>query len=86
MGKFNETGYSATVRTWLECDGKKIPLSHTADTFVIVVNPINLPPYIPARVVVAVDDKIYRRDVTLVDGMMHDRQETAVKEREPAPF
>jgi hypothetical protein len=86
MGKFNETGYSAAVDMWLECAGHTIPLAQTSDTFVIAIDPIDLPPYSPARVVLTVDDKIYPRDVTLVDGMMRDRQETAVQEQNPAPF
>jgi hypothetical protein len=86
MGKFNETGYSATVNMWLECAGHKVLLAQTCETYVTAINPIDLPPNSPARVIVTVDDEIIPRDVTLIDGMMRDRPQVSVRERVHLPF
>lgn len=86
MGKFNETGYSATVRIWLECAGRVVPLAQTAGTFIISREPIELPANSDARIVFTVDDFEYRRDVTLVDGMRCNCPETMVLERDGIPF
>ena len=86
MGQFNDTGYSARVRIWLECEGHRIPLAQTSATFVIANRPIELPPESCARIVFTVDEEEYRREVTLVNGMKIDHDETMVLDRDHLPF
>jgi hypothetical protein len=66
MGKANPTGYSASVRLWLLCGGQRIPLSHTAATYVIAWQPVQLSGG-DATVIFKVDDKEYQRDVSLLE-------------------
>jgi hypothetical protein len=86
MGEFNSTGYSATVRLWLQFGERIIPLSHTAGTFVIPREPLDLPAG-NGTVIVEVDGTRYERPVTLPGGMRADDREVVVSSRdEHAPF
>jgi hypothetical protein len=86
MGKVNETGYSATVRLWLQCAGHTLPLAQTSSTFIIAKEPIELPPNTPAQIIATVDDTTYRRDVTLVHGMTRNCPEAMILARDHIPF
>jgi hypothetical protein len=86
MGTENPTGYSAAVRIWLLCDGKKIPLSHTSSTFVIAWEAVDLPPG-DAEILFTVDGTPYTRQVTLPRGMAIGDREAMVMSRDSlAPF
>jgi hypothetical protein len=86
MGTQTPTGYSASVRLWLLCNGRKIPLSHSSSTFVIAAEPVNLPAG-DAKIVFTVDGTPYERAVTLPEGMSRDVREAMVISRDQhAPF
>jgi hypothetical protein len=86
MGKVNPTGYSATVRMWLRYANQLIPLSHTASTFVIARDAVDLPAG-DAQLVYMVDGIRHEHDVTLPDGMRQNRPQTTVFARDSAaPF
>ena len=73
--------YSAEVALSLVVGEQTLPLSHVAPHFVILSNPVDLPPC-QAEVVVDVDGDILRRSVFLVDGSQAARLRTPV---EPTP-
>lgn len=83
MGEHNPTGYSASVRIWLSCDGRKIPLTHASSTFVIAKEAIDLPAG-DAEIHFTVDDVPYSRPVSLVRGMSKNNREAMVLSRDPA--
>jgi hypothetical protein len=86
MGEHNRTGYSASVRLWLACDVREIPLSHASSTFVIAKQPESVPPG-PATIIFSVDGERYERPVTLVSGLNPSNREAMVLSRdEVSPF
>ena len=86
MGKANSTGYSADVSIWLECAGRKIPLTHTSANYVITPEAINLPPC-DAEIIFKIDGERYSREVWLEEGMSVQNREVKVTTRgEAAPF
>jgi hypothetical protein len=85
MGHETPTGYSASVRLWMECGDHVVPLSHTARDFVIADAPVDLPPG-DAIVVVEVDGTPMRRDVTLPGGMSTDSPRVSIRTRSGLPF
>ena len=86
MGCANPTGYSASVRLWLRCGDQMVPLSHTAERFVIAWEPVDLPPG-DAEIVYTIDNAPFERPVTLIHGMSRTSREATVRSREPvAPF
>ena len=80
------TGFSAAVRIWLRYGDQLIRLSHCSSTFVIAMDPVELPAG-EAEVILEVDGNGYERPVTLPSGMRADHSETLVSARdECAPF
>lgn len=76
-------GYSARVRMWLECGGRKIQVSHSAGDYVIVAESIEVPPGV-ATFIFTIDDKRFEREVELIDGIRPDCLETAIRDVQPA--
>ncbi len=58
----NPTGHSAEVELYLHIDGQRLPLTHTADTFVILAEPRELSPG-PAVVEVIIKDRPNTRPI-----------------------
>jgi hypothetical protein len=86
MGENNPTGYSASVRLWLTCGSREIPLSHASSTFVIAKREEEVPPG-AACIVFTVDGERYERPVTLVSGLTAPNREAMVLSRdEVSPF
>lgn len=85
MGQETPTGYSASVRLWLEYGNRIVPLSHTARDFVIADTAVEMPPG-DAVVVVEVDGVPSRRAVTLPGGMSVDSTRVAIRTKSSLPF
>lgn len=78
-----EPAYSSNVRLWLDCAYGIVPLSQTGGTFVVSVEPRQVPPC-EAQIVVSVDGHEYRRPVYLIHGITPDNP--VVRVVDEAPF
>ncbi len=86
MGEHNPTGYSASVRIWLSCNGQMVPLTHASSTFVIAKEAIDLPCG-DAKIIFTIDEVRYERPVSLVSGMSKNHREAMVLGRDlVSPF
>lgn len=79
---FSPHGYSARVDSWLEANGLKVPLSHTAKHFVIAAAPTSLPQG-DALIVGYIDNKRFERPVYLFQGMSPSDFETPITPLRP---
>jgi len=84
--KPDQTGYSADIDLWMECNGSRIPLATVASSFVRPQTLTLLNPGVRATVCVRVNDFVKRRAVVLDDGMSSVDDATPVRPLDDVPF